>query len=53
MRIRKIMVKLQRQLVMHVVVHKFSNFKVVQVIKFKDAEVNTVNVLGSNLFLDF
>ena len=35
---------------MYVLVHKFSNFKVVQIIKFKDAEVN---VLGSNPIFDF
>ena len=37
---------------MYLLVHKFCNFKVVglQIIKFKDAEVN---ILGSNPILDF
>ena len=35
---------------MYVLVHKFSNFKIVQIIEFKDAEVN---VLRSNPILDF
>ena len=35
---------------MYELVHKFSNFKVVQIIEFKDAEVNA---LGSNPILDF
>ena len=35
---------------MYVLVHKFSNFKIAQIIEFKDAEVN---VLRSNSILDF
>ena len=35
---------------MYVLVHKFSNFKVLHIIKFKDVEMN---VLGSNPILDF
>ena len=35
---------------MYVLVHKFSNFKAVQITKFKDIEVN---VLESNPIFDF